>query len=690
MSKRIALTALFFLFLTIYNAKSTQIDSLLQVINSSTSDIERSELHLEIANELKIKNKPKAINHARTALFYANKSNSGKHALNATEKIAYIYMGHNDIDSSEFYYSIFFQLADTSEYSESLIRAYRGLGDIKRIQHHYLHAIDMYKHAYKRSIALKDTLNSIVSLRLIAQTNALIGNVNTGIEYNLQALSLIEKTHYVYEPLTINNNIASIYIRLEEYEKALSYLEKAKKIIHNNPDIYPYYIAPVKINLGTVYQKLKRYDDSEKEYQKTLKITQSSKDTTNLVISCINLSALYLTQKKFNKAKKYSLQAFEISKNYNNKVLHANAIANLGDFYAEMKDYQKAIQFYNTGLKTASKYNDFFSIRDFAKKLSDLYAETKQYKKAYELYGTYKTVNDSIFAQEKVKEITRAEMQYQFDKEKSELSRMAKEKELNHQLKERNLRHTRNIMGVSGIIIILSISFAFFIYRHRKEKKEYELTKALVLNRQQSINQQMNPHFIFNTLNSIQNFIYNNKPEDSMKYISDFASLMRIMLNNSQHITIPLNDEIEVLQLYARLEALRFKNKMSFMVDVDNEVNIEDTKIPAYTLQPVLENAIKHGLQPLNGDGYIELLIKKTVEGIACIMNNNGISYSPGDNAGTGNKKHKSVATGLIHKRLFILSHFFKKDFYIRYNKLPEGQRGTSVLINLPAVNLNS
>jgi len=122
----------------------------------------------------------------------------------------------------------------------------------------------------------------------------------------------------------------------------------------------------------------------------------------------------------------------------------------------------------------------------------------------------------------------------------------------------------------------------------------------------------MNPHFMFNSLNFIQNFILNNKDDRAVMYLNKFAKLMRMILNNSEKSHITLNEELDAMRLYIELEQMRFQNQFEFKINVSEEIDPDYEQIPTMLIQPYVENAILHGLNPKKEAGLLQIEIRLT------------------------------------------------------------------------------
>ena len=143
------------------------------------------------------------------------------------------------------------------------------------------------------------------------------------------------------------------------------------------------------------------------------------------------------------------------------------------------------------------------------------------------------------------------------------------------------------------------LSFQWF--KLKDKRRISEMNRKISEITQANLRQQMNPHFIFNTLNSIQYYMYQHDKLATNNYLTKFSSLMRKVLDNSQHTSVPLSDELSALNLYLELESIRFKDKFDYKINVDEEIDPLMHKVPTMLIQPYVENSICHGLIPKEG-----------------------------------------------------------------------------------------
>jgi len=241
-----------------------------------------------------------------------------------------------------------------------------------------------------------------------------------------------------------------------------------------------------------------------------------------------------------------------------------------------------------------------------------------------------------------------------------------------------------------GIVTLTFSSLLFIVYRLRVQaiRKRNDLINMMNVYKQQSLRQQMNPHFIFNTLNSIQLYILEKDHISSHKYLTKFAKLMRLILDNSQQTTIPLKDEFDALKLYLELESIRLSKKFEYSIEIEDN-NLLKAKIPALLIQPFVENSIWHGIMlKKTKDGWVKISICKKNDFIICSIEDNGIGREAAQRIrNKQNKEWQSLGFKITSQRISILNSIYNDKFYIEYTdvKSSNGQvAGTRVELKIP------
>ena len=180
-------------------------------------------------------------------------------------------------------------------------------------------------------------------------------------------------------------------------------------------------------------------------------------------------------------------------------------------------------------------------------------------------------------------------------------------------------------------VLALVLLVLFYLYRQKlqrvrlEERLKSEFAFKMTKMEMESLRSQMNPHFIFNSLNSIKNYVVNKGPDEAADYLTKFAQLIRVILENSKSDILTLEEELNALILYIEIENLRFKQKFTYTIDVDPEIDLTNQKIPPMLIQPHIENAIWHGLMHLKQPGKLTVRFLQEGKGVLCIIEDNGI-----------------------------------------------------------------
>jgi len=244
---------------------------------------------------------------------------------------------------------------------------------------------------------------------------------------------------------------------------------------------------------------------------------------------------------------------------------------------------------------------------------------------------------------------------------------------------------------LSYTLLLISVVWSLYRYGLRKALKRQELKHDISLKmaelEMKSLRSQMNPHFIFNSLQSIQNFLISNKSEDANEYLLKFSKLMRLVLENSMQQEVTLRDDILALDLYMQLEQLRFTRPFSYEIIVEDSINPEIDSIPPLLLQPFVENSIWHGLQYKSDSGKIMIRFKKEKEALICVVEDNGVGRSfskklkePVFNKESLGMKLTEERISLLHKVHGVEAKLSVFDLFSPENK----PSGTRVEVYLP------
>lgn len=246
------------------------------------------------------------------------------------------------------------------------------------------------------------------------------------------------------------------------------------------------------------------------------------------------------------------------------------------------------------------------------------------------------------------------------------------------------------------LVVISAIIAALYIKTkmvRREEAKKSEVQKQIAEIEITALQSQINPHFIFNSLNSIQNFILDSDTDHALSYLADFSYVLRQALESANQKLIPLNNELNYLKKYLKIEQMRFFEKFNLQLDIDENIDLDETDFPPMIVQPFVENAIKHGLLPKESKGNLLIKFYKKNDLIICEIEDDGIGRQKAKELNSWLKgKHSSRGISLTKKRLELLAKFFKNEnFHFMILDLTDGTKptGTKVIITVPDINLN-
>ncbi|WP_430409872.1 tetratricopeptide repeat-containing sensor histidine kinase [Kordia sp.] len=566
---------------------------------------------------------------------------------------------------------------------------YRKRGQLDSAIIHYDNSIKMYR-------KLQDSSGVLVAKMSKANVLKAKGDFSQAITIFNDAIIFFEKKgdKSKKELLMVKNNLAGVYIAMKDWKNSDKYLEevyndsftKKNKII----------LSSICINLIGVKTKQNLLDEALKYAKEALEFVKKPRSLANLYT---NIGAIYEKKKNHELADVYFKKALEkyttlksahgIQKSYNN----------IGNNLTKLKKYKEAESFLLKSNELLEKGNNINSLWHNYEMLSALYEDTGDYKKSLNFAKKEAIIKDSLLNIEKQKEIANYEALYKTEK-------IEREKDLAEQTAliatlENQKNRNRFIGALLLMIFIVTSSLLYFSRLRVKKKAELallelqETKKRLVIEKQyrdselKALKAQMNPHFIFNALNSIQEYIILNKKNLASDYLGKFADLIRTYLNHSNKGLIPLEEELKCLEMYLELEELRFEEKLTYVIDVAEDVNICTTFIPTMLIQPYIENALKHGLLHKKNDRKLKVSLFNALDenNIICVIEDNGIGRKKASEIkAMKSKMHESFGTKVTKERLDLLNYGKTNQIGVQIEDLydAEESKGTKVTISMP------
>ena len=569
-------------------------------------------------------------------------------------------------------------------YLEGQFYASNSLGRYYRDHSLFNKSIYYYKRALELSRKKKDTISEVKTLNSIGSVYRRQDDIRNALNYHQEAL---DKALYVKNPtisikkgISISqNSMGNIYISLKQYKLALG--EFRKSIVVQRELNHKLGLAINYQNIGNAQEELGDLDEALKNYYKSLANNNLINSKIGKVICGYSIANVLIKQKKYNQALKTVDTVLSIAIKEKDKYYLSNTYNTLGLAQLHLNKLVAAKKNLTTALKIATKFNVHTIVVKANENLALLYDKKKDYKKAYTYYKHAKEEDAKTLNERNLLYVS--ELITKYDKENSEnqIKNLAKKNEIAQQQIIRN----RNLWILVLSIFILVAILLFSINKQEGLKNE----KRILSLKQDALRSQMNPHFMFNALNSIKLYIIENDQKKAISYLNKFSKLMRKILEASSVQKITLSEELETMKLYISIENIRFSNEIDFSIKTASLVNLNTIKIPPLVLQPFLENSLWHGLSSKKEDKKIIISINKlSSDFIQIEIEDNGIGRDA--SAEIKAKKYiqrKSVGIDLTKQRLKTFVKNLKNDYKLTYEDvLCENKKvcGTKVILKFP------
>lgn len=569
-------------------------------------------------------------------------------------------------------------------YLEGQSYALNALGVIYRNVSIYERSIKTHETAKTLADLAENTELQIVSLNNIGVAYRRMDLVKPALDFHSKALDLSRSVKNPSETVSYNiavsqNSIGNIYLILEQYELALKQFEKSiaiEKRAGNRLGLAINYQ-----NIGYAYEAQGDLKSALRNYKLSLEYNEQINSNLGRVICYNSIGQVYIKQEKYSDAKVIIEKALTKALAANDQFYIAASYINLGWVQKEMGNLSASEENLKNGLQVAKQYNLNLSIVEADKHLSDLYNQTKDYQSALQHYKESVAVEETINNDRNLRYVNDVIIQYENEAKNNEIKALASE----NQIVKSKLERNKKIFWYSMLALAIIVGVLIALYRNRQLSQE----KQILTLEQDMLRSQMNPHFIFNSLNSIKLYIINNEKENAVYYLNKFSKLIRKILVASSEKENSLEDELDTMKLYMNIENIRFSNEIDFEIKVDETINTANIKVPSLVLQPFLENALWHGLSSKKEDKKIVLHAYRTQDDFVTIsITDNGIGRKQAEKINRDKLlKRKSVGIAITKARLANFSKGYTNDYSIDIEDLYDNQQqpiGTRVIVDIP------
>ena len=574
---------------------------------------------------------------------------------------------------------------------KELAASLTALGEVYQYHNQYDLAITNFKDALEANKSTKTSL-------LLSNVYILSKDFKAAEQVLIPLIKI--KNSIPFQHVQLNESLGDVYTGLGDINKAVAYYEKGLVVAKKN-QITPK-MTDLNSKIAGAYAKDNRTVEAEGFFGNSLKLAereapQRAIQEKEKVADFYNQKNRYVEEIQLRKKSLSELKSISEPIVENKSVLiEADTITSqrinykIANAYISQDKYKQAIPYLEKSIVEADSDDDLLVQKDATRKLSEVFEYTGDFTKALETYQAYVAVVDTLYIR-KEQEISRAaRFNREISTKQSRISGLEQERELSQSkydlalteqelVEENNKRQKWVIYSLIFGLVLMALA-TFFFYRSNQQQKLANNLLAL-----KSLRSQMNPHFIFNALNSVNNYIAKSDERSANRYLSEFSTLMRSVLENSEEDFIPLTKEIELLELYVKLEHSRFPDKFDYQINVDEHLDVAAFQIPPMLLQPYIENAIWHGLRYKEEKGFLHInLNQKNKDSIEITIKDNGIGRKKSTQLKTQNqKKQKSKGMGNIKKRVAILNDMNKDKVEVQISDLETDGTGTLVKFTL-------
>lgn len=544
-------------------------------------------------------------------------------------------------------------------------------------------AVTAFKKSQGIFTAMRDSSGIGASSSLLALAEEERGNYDKSFQYAIQALN----TH------TEQANIAlgQLYADVGDYETALDFYGRIKD---SSLKIQNY------LKVGEVYSLKQDFTHAKYYYQAYIN-TLNKDDKYDFSKPYTLLGEMYVSMGKYDTALYYLNTALASFRQVNDNNWVMRTLLELGKTYNALHKPDQASEYLNELLANASRNGARQYVLEANYQLYQIEQSRGNYNRAYAHLKEYTNLNKVIGITQSARKLAFFKASAQLAQAKLKIDILNRDKQLQvEELKRVSQQRIFILVGFLGLCLIFGVLIRNTYLKKKNADHLRQLTendfqiekleniKKLAELEMQMLRTQMNPHFIFNSLNSINRFILQNNKTNAAEYLTKFSRLVRMILQNSQNAVITLEEELNALRLYLELEMLRFDHRFSYNLKIGEDVDISMIKVPPLIIQPFVENAIWHGLMPKETSGVVEIAINEENSSLVVKISDDGVGRSktiPNENDHV--KNHRSYGIELTTQRIKMMYNDSQSADPVTINDLTDAEgnpAGIEVTIFLP------
>lgn len=628
--------------------------------------------------------------------------NDSLYVIQAIEISREIHRNSHQEERENYYANLAINRALTMGNNYLYARSLDNLGLLHRYHQQYSNAIQLHERAYHLAKEENcDRLSQMIYANNAGTAARYNEQYDLAVSFYYEALRIAQEDKDLKNIGISSNGLGNALINLSERKnEALAYFEMGLEAERERGESLG--MAMNLLSIAQYYIETKKVDQAFIYLEELKAINEKRKDRFGLAMTHEAYGDAFWEQKNQEQATLYYNEALRLYRNYNYPLNAAQVLNRLGKIAASTRNLSQAIVFYDQSLAIADSLNNKSLVRQNAFDIAMVKEKVGDWRNALKFYKIGKDYEDSINLDNQKIKIAALKNQFDWDKTEAKIGLLQKEQELKEkeiESKSLQLRNQKVFIVLLLLGTLLLILFVVAQYRLRKIKfqtqkqlieKEKDLLQAeyernmaqaeILISRMQ-----VNPHFIFNCLNAIHLLIQKHENKVASKYLTTFSRFIRLVLEIPKNESISLEEELQIIQYYLKLEEIRFDNQLDYMIKWDENMDLSAVKIPPLLLQPFVENAIWHGLLPSNqAHKRLKIEVGETEHSIEISIEDNGVGMKNMDDFSEGSdEQKKSLGTKITKERIRQFNQSFP-DCQIQL-KITQGENqvGTKVLLTL-------
>ncbi|MES2733758.1 MAG: histidine kinase [Bacteroidota bacterium] len=568
-------------------------------------------------------------------------------------------------------------------------QTYQTLGNINYEQGLFAKAVENYRKCMEGFSALGDASARYEARRKLAAALEANGETANALAQWNEVLQEATTSARLEDKVQAKTSIGRLYEKQGKEELALKSYKEVLKIEEKRGNDKG--VISTNNSIGDIYLQQEKPQQARAYYDNSQSLASGMSDDNTLAKSNDMLGKVLRLEKRYDQELALRQQSIAINLKSNNKTALNDEYLEVAHLYLEQKNAAAAIPYLQKSITLSGQLDKLDKKSEGYRSLSEAYVALGKVKDALKSYQTYVALVEGVYKKRETELAGLLQFKEELSERQKKIESLEKDRQLNAKTiellrKDQKLREEgmqKQLILIYALVVGLLLVFVASYLLYKSAQKRRIANQLLAL---KSLRSQMNPHFIFNALNSVNSFISQNDERSANKYLSEFSRLMRAVMENSQHNFIPLSNELKILELYLNLEHFRFKEKFDYTFEVDPAIDIDSIQMPPMLIQPYIENAVWHGLRYKEEKGLLTVKVKKDTDDLVVCIEDNGIGRKKSQAIKTSNQK-ENVSTGLlnIENRLRIINEIHRTKLSVSITDLhTTDESGTKVIIRIP------